>query len=683
MPSYKFKLNALLLAMLASPAFADDAVERGNQSIEKIVVLGEKTEKSLKDVSSSVSVITEEQLKTLQYLSVHDAISEIPNLVVLSGQMPNIRGVSGNGAATGFSGVSGGAKTRVSTITDGVAEPFMADLTGDTGMWDIEQIEVFRGPQSTSNGRNSIGGAMFIKTKDPTFDWQGAARVGYRSESQYIDSAAAISGPLIEDELAFRLSAQHTDGETYANPVIHEANPPGFDLNKLNTDRIRAKLLWEPAAIDGLKAMLSYAKNHERGNTGRQYFSGDDPWKYQPINPRNMDTESDTGSIKLDYRISDNFSVDFLLARMNYNWVMDTYDKDPATEQVVSMEESNTTAETKLHFGLNSELYSGFIGLYYFKRDQGFNSIGGSVYRGDDNSDSKAVIGEFTYNFTDDFRITAGGRVERESQLRNFWMKQPQTPIEDTLDNSKTIKLPKLVLQYDINAETTVSLSGRRGYNAAGAAIGFPENEFYFYDEEYVNAYELGLRTSLDGGNINLSANLFYNDYDGYQATGSARRVINMDKVITYGAEFEASAMVTRDLRLHGGLGLLSSEIKEPGEGYASAKGNELDSAPSMTANLGAQYWLTDQLTFSVSANYVGEYYGDFENTEERVAGDYVLARMSLNYETDNWIFNAFVNNAFDEKAVLSRSPAARNYPDGYAAIVDPRNFGVSVTYQF
>ena len=53
MPSYKFKLNALLLAMLASPAFADDAVERGNQSIEKIVVLGEKTEKSLKDVSSS------------------------------------------------------------------------------------------------------------------------------------------------------------------------------------------------------------------------------------------------------------------------------------------------------------------------------------------------------------------------------------------------------------------------------------------------------------------------------------------------------------------------------------------------------------------------------------------------------------------------------------------------------
>ncbi len=181
---------------------------------------------------------------------------------------------------------------------------------------------------------------------------------------------------------------------------------------------------------------------------------------------------------------------------MNYNWVMDTYDKDPATEQVVSMEESNTTAETKLHFGLNSELYSGFIGLYYFKRDQDFNSIGGSVYRGDDNSDSKAVFGEFTYNFTDDFRITAGGRVERESQLRNFWMKQPQTPIEDTLDNSKTIKLPKLVLQYDINAETIVSLSGRRGYNAAGAAIGFPENEFYFYDEEYVNAYELGLRTS-------------------------------------------------------------------------------------------------------------------------------------------------------------------------------------------
>ncbi len=293
MPSYTFKLNALLLAMLASPAFADDAVERGNQSIEKIVVLGEKTEKSLKDVSSSVSVITEEQLKTLQYLSVHDAISEIPNLVVLSGQMPNIRGVSGNGAATGFSGVSGGAKTRVSTITDGVAEPFMADLTGDTGMWDIEQIEVFRGPQSTSNGRNSIGGAMFIKTKDPTFDWQGAARVGYRSESQYIDSAAAISGPLIEDELAFRLSAQHTDGETYANPVIHEANPPGFDLNKLNTDRIRAKLLWEPQPLTASRPCSAMPKTMSAatrdGNTSVVTIPGSispstpETWTLNPI----------------------------------------------------------------------------------------------------------------------------------------------------------------------------------------------------------------------------------------------------------------------------------------------------------------------------------------------------------------------------------------------------------------
>ncbi|KTF07147.1 TonB-dependent receptor, partial [marine sediment metagenome] len=75
--------------------------------------------------------------------------------------MPDIRGVSGNGGAGGFNSISGGAKGRVSTLIDGVAQPFVADLSGDSGMWDLQQIEVFRGPQSTSNGRNSIAGSVF------------------------------------------------------------------------------------------------------------------------------------------------------------------------------------------------------------------------------------------------------------------------------------------------------------------------------------------------------------------------------------------------------------------------------------------------------------------------------------------------------------------------------------------
>ncbi len=84
-----------------------------------------------------------------------------------------------------------------------------------------------------------------------------------------------------------------------------------------------------------------------------------------------------------------------------------------------------------------------------------------------------------------------------------------------------------------------------------------------------------------------------------------------------------------------------------------------------------------------MSGNYVGEYYSDINNTEEREAGDYVISRVNIDYQNDAWRISGFVNNLFDEQAITVTEPAGRRYPDGYAAIVDPRNIGVNVTYSF
>lgn len=183
----KSAIAVMVSSLVMSSAYAAVDAE-SSEPIEKITVYGEKIERSLKDTTSSISVIDKDALDSGQYQSTSSALSEVPNVVVLTGSVPDIRGVSGNGSASGFNSFTGGARARVSTLVDGVAEPFVADLTGDTGLWDIQQIEVYRGPQSTINGRNSIGGTVFIKTEDPTFDWQGAARVGYRNQDNFIDS---------------------------------------------------------------------------------------------------------------------------------------------------------------------------------------------------------------------------------------------------------------------------------------------------------------------------------------------------------------------------------------------------------------------------------------------------------------------------------------------------------------
>jgi len=693
MKPQQFTLNKIVATLLSTAvitnAFADNTFDQDVSqhnaekipSIEVITVLGEKAQRSLKDTSSSVSVISEENLKSLQSLTFSDVIADIPNVVTLSGAAPDIRGVSGNGGATGFNSFTGGAKTRVSTLIDGVAEPFVAALTGDSGIWDIEQIEVFRGPQSTNNGRNSIAGAVYIKTKDPSFDWEGATRVGYRNQDNFLDASVLLSGPIIEDELAFRISYQRLDGSTIDNNVIYDTNPNTVDLNNIETNRVKTKLLWKPKAIQNFSALLTYSSNQEQGNAGRTYYTADNPFNYEPIFQDYTDTNAKTTSLVLDYVINDDISVDLLVAYMDYQWNKDGYAATEAAQQYIQMAEHNTTVDAKVNFGLNSSTLTGFVGLAYFERAQQFSSSNAYIYGGDDSSDSTAIYGELSYTFAPQWRIITGGRIERESQLRDFSM--PASGINNAiLDNSKTINLPKLVLQYQISDETTLSLSGRRGYNAAGGALSFATAQYYYYDAETVNTYEFSLRSHLANG-VNVSANIFYNNFDGYQALSSSRVIVNMDDAITYGAELEAFAQITDDLQLNTGLGLLKTEIKNGGADYPYISGNELNSAPAITANVGAKYWFNETLHLGASVKYVDEYFGDFTNTVERIAGNYVNTRFNINYSNENWLITAFVNNAFDTEKVTIRHPVARNYPKGYAAIVEPRVIGASLTYSF
>lgn len=691
MKNLPFSTNAiaaiLLNTLLVPHVFAEEVNAKKVvsadplESIEVIIIHGEKTDRSLKDTASSVSVITAEQMATGQYLSVSSAVSEIPNVVVLTGAAPDIRGVSGNGAATGFNSFTGGAKTRVSTLVDGVAEPFVADLTGDTGLWDIEQIEVFRGPQSTSNGRNSIAGSVFIKTNDPTFDWDAAARLGYRDQESYYDSAFMVSGPILDDQLAFRVSGQSVRGETIKNAVEHEGNPPPFDQNEVKSNRLRTKLLWQPSNADELQVLFSYAFNNEKGNTGRNYYTNDDPWALAPLFERYMDTKSNTSSVKFDYQLSDDKSFDLLIAYMDYDWSFQSYEPKPELEYLTGMQEKNYTIDGKFNFGLTSTEFSGFVGLAYFKREQNFSSVGAYGYSGDDSSDSQAIYGEVNYALTDTLRIIAGGRVEHEQQNRNFEMKFRGQDIGDNLDQDNTIALPKVVLQYAITTDTTLSVSARKGYNAGGGALAIQDNEYYYYEEESVYTYELSARSSFNEGNINLSANVFYNDFDNYQASDSKRRITNIDEAKSLGLEFEIDTMLSDNLQINSGIGLLTTEITKADADFGDIIGNELNSAPKFTGNIGATYWLTDEFTFALSGNYVDDYYADFNNTEDRIAGGYFLTRVNLNYQNDNWRISAFVNNAFDEQALTVNEPASRRYPLGYAAIVEPRNIGISVTY--
>jgi len=186
----------------------------------------------------------------------------------------------------------------------------------------------------------------------------------------------------------------------------------------------------------------------------------------------------------------------------------------------------------------------------------------------------------------------------------------------------------------------------------------------------------------LNNGDINISANIFYNNFDGYQALSSDRKITNIDDAHSYGLELEAYSMLGEQWQLHAGLGLLKTKIDESAT-YSDAVGNELNSAPELTASLGLSHWFTDSLKVNVSANYVDEYYGDLTNTQERIAGGYTITRATISYDSEHWLMSAYINNALDEEAYTSVEPASGRYPTGYEAVVNPQTLGASVTYRF
>lgn len=682
----KHILTATIYACLSTHVLAEDntttPVDKANNRVQlnNIVVKGEKETKTLKDTSSSVAVIHDEELNSTQYQSFQDVIATVPNVVVETGSVPNVRGITGNGAAGGFLSVTGGANARFTTLIDGVAQPFVADLTGSSGLWDLEQVEVYRGPQSTNNGRNSIAGAMYIKTKDPSFDWDGAVRLGYRNKDKYFDKAVMLSGPIIEDTLAFRFAGQAVDGETTTSNEPFSTNPTNLDLNELDTQQGRYKLLWTPT--DDFKALFTYSKYKEEGDAGRRYFRNDGVGGYNKIDSliRDMDTENETFSLDMSYQLNDSMSVDMLVSKMNYQLSFDSYDPLPSSKQSANFSEDNKDLDIKLNFGQDSDVFNGLIGLSYFKRDQSIKSLGGSVYSGDDDSNAKALYSELNFGLAEKWLLTTGLRYQKEEQDRHF--DYTSRNISADLKEDNKILLPSVALKYALSDTSTVGISYRKGYNSGGGALDITAGDYYYYDEERVDTYEIFSRNEFDDGRYTLNANIFFNEYDGYQGV-SSRRIINIDTAETYGAELEGVAWVTDDVEVTASLGLLHTEVIDGGDDYTSATGNQLSTAPKKTANLGATYFLTDNFNFGGNIQYIGGYYGDIDNSDDQKVGGYSVINLRANYEIGQLSLSAYVNNVTDKYAERVVYPITAQYTQGFKDVIDPRTVGIAATYSF
>lgn len=672
----------------ADSASTEDAASRSDTGLRlaPVVVTGERTERTLFDTASSASVITGEELDNMPGIGdVDELLNYIPNVDMggHSNEGPTIRGIKAGGPLSGVYSFYGGSRPRATITVDGRALSASEFIFGTTSLWDVSRVEVFRGPQTTTQGVNSIAGAIHVVTEDPTMENHVRARVEV-GDYRHARVSAAASGPIVDDELAILLSLDMQRMDTAL--AMHPTDDYGPDPNTFLNGVMRGKLLWTPSALPELKMKLTV--NSSRAEAPQaEYVQTKDKHDLIPISV-NMPTHrvtSTTGIYDVSYDFSDSLS---LSNRFAYADVEDKRYVPVANQGAARTEKDEISNETTLNWKNTEAGLSGLVGVFYQRADsdESLNYRLSGVGSFDDLQTSLGLYTEATYDITSKLDLTLGLRYQSDTQDRTGTMRGGTSYTVD-MDYDKTFDalLPKVVLGYDVTDDFRVGAMASKGFNPGGVTVLWNDGTENTFDEETVWNYELFGRLKALDDRLTVNGNLFYADYSDYQlnyfagtfGTSVVYGIANADEAVSYGLELSADYLATEQLRLHAGLGLLHTEIEK----FDDANGLDVEGAafmrsPEVTASLGADYTILEALTLGGRIRYVGEYKSEDTNDSIK-AGDYFVCDVTASYDLDPFAVYGYVNNVFDEFYTVSELSIGR------AIVGDRREAGFGVKYSF
>ena len=343
---------------------ADVAVEDQESPPAQIVITGEKAPRSLQSSVTSVAVTTGRAMAEQNLLSLYDILDRTPNLVSDANRTSfSIRGID----ASDVSG--GGYGALASVYVDGAVLPHKALGAGGLDIFDVSQVEVFRGPQSTIQGRNALAGAVIIRTADPTFRWSGHARLLMTDENGERRMAAALGGPIVSDQIAFRMAGE----VTHADGLIHNVTAH-VDADRRLSKTFRAKLLITPSALPGLSLLASYMHGSYRRGTLYTEFSAPYEAEKNRIStedvPGRQEVTSDIATLEATYDLAERIKLHSVTSYGDTrSFTLSDPDRSPAPGQASRLMDPTRTFQQEFRLNIDGGWAEGLIGAYYLSED--------------------------------------------------------------------------------------------------------------------------------------------------------------------------------------------------------------------------------------------------------------------------------------------------------------------------
>ena len=653
------RLSLISLCLMSAYSFSTHAEESQQTTVlDEITVTGEKFERSQSSTGSSTTVVTGDQFKReANLLSATQLLKRDVNILDtgLGNDLPTVRGVDGSGPAVGAVAFFAGSRPRLNMQIDGRTSSYNELAFGTKSLWDMKQVEIYRGAQSYAQGRNAIAGAVVMTSNDPTQEWEGAAKLNMGNH-RLAQTAALISGPVVKDELAFRLSVDHQQRETAVDLPHYDpvGNPRWFKAT--NT---RAKLLWTPSALPDLYSRLTFNHLNARAPQSETELQPNSP-RYTPERPV-FQTRSASTIWDIGYQLSDHWKWENKLVYTHFIHDRKTTSPFntalPPNRRGVPARVDGNEFQIEPIVKYESEKYRGLFGLFYFnaKQDESVTMLNGRIARTpittnfNDKTKTKAVFGEITFTPDIPFELTLSARYEQEHHQR----KGKSAMFSINRDKKYNVFLPKADIAWKINDDQRLGFKVGKGYNPGGTGVtfGVPYTS-YEYDAEYVWNYELYHRWTSADKRLRINSNLFYNDYKDMQlpfTLGPNSIVIrNADKVVTYGAEINTEWQATEKLALNAGIGMLKTDIKRYPN--SSIEGNKLARAPSFSGKVGANYRLLDHLEIGTNYSYNSSYYSTADNLANGKVGHYDQLDVYLAYDFKHARITLYADNVLNSR---------------------------------
>lgn len=674
-------------------------------SFEEIVVTSRRRAERLQDIPDAITAFTAQTIEDAGINTVADVTNLMPNLSIVETQQPGVEFLVIRGI-----GQARNQEPPIAMVVDGVQMSSSYQLTQE--LFDVERIEVLKGPQGALYGRNAIGGAINIVTRKPTNELDGKIVAGY-GNGDFFELKGVVSGPIIEDKLFFRVAGTYEDFDGLIDNVTLNQK---VDWREQKT--VRAELLARPTenlSID-LRASLQWL------DAGAAYFAwADGPNDFTtPVRadfPGVAERDLQEYSLKIDYDLSGVTLTSVTAFTKTESFLEEDleYTPIPIIMATQGLDFKSWSQELRLTSASDSA-FRWMVGAYYLdvSRDLASdvfvdfgNYIGfltnqamgvtppwsglnpeanyaplSSTLAADDDK-SWSGFGQINYDITDRLELTLALRYDMNEKRqagiagRDFDLWQP-----------------KASLAYKITDDAMLYATAARGFRSGGFN---PTPTFgRVFDAEKTTNFEVGFKSSWAENRLMLNGAGFYTKYDDRQeyiliAEEGTQALINIPKSRIIGFELEAAARPVDGLELQAAFGYIDSSIRRfdaaqfnlPAGDFV---GNQLPFVYGWNYVLSAQYRLPVFADFDlvtrVDYSGKGDMYWHIDNLDKQKPVHLVNARVAIENEQYQLMF--YADNLFKEK--YNNEFVATQWSGGLGDFKypgSPRRYGIRGTLRF